>query len=342
MRLIKQLALGAALALAATTAVTAQEVTLRFQHFISPKGAIPALFITPWAEKIEAESDGRLKIEVYPAMQLGGTPPMLFDQIRDNIIDGGWAIPGYTPGRFLATEVFELPFIGSNNAEATSRALWDFYEKYMAEELSDVKILAVHVHGPGAFHTKDVTIDSVDDFKGLKLRAPTRIASKALEALGATPVGMPVPQLPESVSKGVVDGGVIPFEIVLPLKMHELANSHTIVGGDRALYNTVFIYGMNKSAYDRLPDDLKAVIDANSGPDAAAWAGRAMDQGDVPSFEAVKKSDNTMVTLSDDEVAKMKELTAPVIDQWIEDMTAKGYPAAQMVEDARALVAKYN
>ncbi len=342
MKTIHKALAGLALSAGLLAQASAQEVTLRMQHFISPKGAIPAHFIAPWAEKVEAESDGRIKVEVYPAMQLGGTPPMLFDQIRDNVIDGGWAIPGYTPGRFPGVEVFELPFIGSNSAENTSKAVYRFYEKYLTEELKEVKILAVHVHGPGAFHTKDVTIKSVDDISGLKLRAPTRIASQSLKALGAVPVGMPVPQLPEAVSKGVVDGGVIPFEIVPPLKMHELATAHTIVGGDRGLYNTVFIWGMNRGVYDRLPDDLKAVIDANSGEMAAAWAGRAMEKGDKPGLEITQASDNEVITLSEADVAKMKELTAPVIDAWIADMTEKGLPAAQMVEDARAFVAEYD
>ena len=239
-------------------------------------------------------------------------------------------------------EVFELPFIGSTSAEDTSRAVFEFYEKYMTEELKDVKVLAVHVHGPGVIHTKDVTIDSLDDFAGLKLRAPTRTGAKILGALGATPVGMPVPQLPEAISKGVVDGGVIPWEIVPPLKMHELATSHTMVGGNRALYNTVFIWAMNKSVYDGLDDELKAVIDANSGDMAAAWAGRAMDQGDGPGRALTEKSGNTMVTLDGADLEEMMALTQPIVDDWIAEMTEKGLPAAQMVEDAKAMVAQFD
>ena len=342
MNAFKATALAAGLALATASTALAQDVTLRFQHFISNKGAVPAHFILPWAEKVEADSGGRIKVEIYPAMQLGGTPPMLFDQIRDNVIDGGWAIPGYTPGRFPMTEVFELPFIGSTNAEATSKAAYEFYEKYLTDELAEVKILAVHVHGPGAVHTKGVEITSVEDFNGLKLRTPNRIASQSLEALGATPVGMPVPQLPEALSKGVVDGGVIPFEIVPPLKIHELATAHTTISGNRAFYNTVFIWGMNHSAYDALPDDLKAVIDANSGAMAAAWAGKAMDTGDIPGKKLTADSGNPIHELSEADVAKMKELTQPVIDAWIAEMTEKGFPAAEMVEDARAMVAQYD
>ncbi len=341
MKLGPILAGAMALALAAPAAV-AQEVTLRFQHFISNKGAVPAHFILPWAEKIEADSGGRIKVEIFPSMQLGGAPPAIFDQIRDNVIDGGWTIPGYNAGRFPGAEVFELPFISSTSAENTSKAAWAIYEKYLQDEFSDIKVLAMHVHGPGVIHTKGAVIDEVADFEGLKLRAPTRIASKILEAAGATAVGMPVPQLPESISKGVVDGGVIPWEIVPPLKIHELAESHTIVGGDRALYNTVFIWGMNKAVYDGLPDDLKAVIDANSGEMAAAWAGRAMDTGDGPGLKLTQDRGNNIVTLSDEEVAKLKALTEPIIEEWIAEVSAKGYPAAEMVADARALVASYD
>ena len=333
---------GALLAAGLATGAMAQEITLRFQHFISPRGAVPMNFMVPWIEKVQDESGGRIKIDLYPAMQLGGPPTALYDQIRDNVIDGGWAIPGYTPGRFPAAEVFELPFIGSMSAEKTSKALWEFYEKYLTDTFKDIKVLAVHVHGPGVIHTKGATVNGLADMKGLKLRTPTRIAAEVLAAAGSTPIGMPVPSLPEALSKGVVDGGVIPWEIVLPLKINELADAHTMMGGNRSLYNTVFIWGMNRDAYDRLPDDLKAVIDNNSGMMASQWAGRAMDEGDGVGLAKTSGGDNSIVTLSDEETAKFKALAEPVIEAWIQTMSEKGLPAAQMVEDARALVAKHD
>ncbi len=325
----------------AVTSAAAQDVTLRMQHFISNKGAIPRYFILPWAEKIQAESNGRIKVEIYPSMQLGGKPPALYDQMRDGVIDGAWTIPGYTPGRFPGAEVFELPFVSSTNAEASSRALWEFYEKYLTESFSDVHVVAMHVHGPGAIHLRDKQVTKLEDMQGLKLRTPNRVAGQLLAALGATPVGIPVPAFPESLSKGVVDGGVIPFEIVPPLKVQELATSHTIFGGDRAFYNTVFIWGMNKAKYESMPDDLKAIIDNNSGFEAAAWAGRAMDTGDVPGLTLVEETDNTINRLSDAETERFREAAEPIIAQWIDEMSGKGLPAAQMVEDARAMVAKY-
>ncbi len=332
----------AASALFSASQAVAQEVTLRFQHFISPKGSVPARFMVPWAEKVMKDSGGRIKIEIYPGMQLGGKPPALFDQIKDGVIDGGWAIPSYTPGRFPEVEAFELPFVSSTSAEATSRAAWEFTQKYMPAQMKQVKLLAVHVHGEGVIHKKGDPVMKLEDMKGLKLRGPSRQANKLLKKMGATPVGMPVPAFPEALSKGVVDGGVIPWEIVPPLKVHELANSHTEIGGDRALYNTYFIWAMNKASYDKLPDDLKKIIDANSGIETSAWAGRAMDEGDVGGKKVTMATDNKIVTLSDTERARWMELSAPLVTDWAKEMDGKGLAGAAMVKDARALIAKHS
>ena len=334
-------AIGAfALGLTATSAL-AQEVTLRCQHFLPPQGSVPAFFMAPWAEKIEADSGGRIKVELYPGMQLGGTPPALYDQIRDGVIDCGWALPAYTPGRFPDSEVFELPFMTSMDAEASSRAAWDFTQKWAAERFGDIHLIAVHVHGPGVVHKKGEAVDSLDDFAGLKLRGPSRQANALLETLGATPIGMPVPAFPEALSKGVVDGGVIPWEVVPGLKVHELAEAHTQISGDRALYNTFFIWGMNKAKYESLPDDLKAVIDANSGVETSGLAGAAMDKGDDIAETMITERGNQIVTLGDDIVAQLRTIGEAQTAAWIAEASAKGLDAAAMVEDARALVAKY-
>ena len=342
MKFTLKAALAGAVAITLTAGASiAQEVTLRCQHFVSPKAAVPLYFMQPWADKVMADSNGRIKVELYPGMQLGGKPPALYDQIRDGVIDCGWALPAYTPGRFPETEVFELPFMAGLNAEATSRAFWEFYEKHLTERLNDVHVVAVHVHGPGVIHKKGDPIMANADFNGLKLRGPSRQANQLLETLGATPVGMPVPAFPEALSKGVVDGGVIPWEIVVPLKVHELADSHTEIGGDRTLYNTTFIWGMNKDKYNSLPDDLKAVIDANSGIEASALAGKAMDTGDMKMREIVVGTGNPMHVLEGAPLDELKAIGAAQTEAWIADVTAKGLDGQAMVDDARALVAKH-
>ena len=328
----------AAAAMGLAGSATAQETTLRVQHFLSPEASIPKFFITPWAEAVEEQSDGRIAVEVYPAMQLGGAPPALYDQIRDGVIDGGWALPAYTPGRFPEAEVFELPFMTTMNAEESSRAAWEFTEKYLMDRLSDIHVCAVHVHGPGVIHTKGEPLASLDDFQGLKLRGPSRQANALLESLGAQPIGMPVPAFPEALSRGVVDGGVIPWEVVPSLKVEELADSHTQIGGDRALYNTFFIWGLNKATYEGLSDENRAVIDANCGMEASAAAGAAMDRGDTIAEEAIAARGNTIATLSDDVVSELRSIGNGQTKAWIEETTGMGLDGQAMVDDAKAMI----
>jgi len=335
--------LAGAVALALTSsAAFAQEVTLRFQHFISPKGAVPQHFMKPWAEKVMADSGGKIKIELYPGMQLGGKPPALYDQIRDGVIDGGWALPAYTPGRFPETEAFELPFISTKSAENTSKAAWEYAQKHLTKRMGDVHLIAVHVHGPGAIHTKGDPIVKAADFAGKKLRGPSRAANNLLTAMGATPVGMPVPAFPEALSKGVVEGGVIPWEIVVPLKVHELADSHAEVSGDKSMYNTFFIWAMNKDSYNNLSDELKKVIDANSGIETSAWAGRAMDIGDKAMKKIVSGTDNKIVMMSDEATAEIKAIADVQIADWVKAMDGNGLAGQAMLDDARALIEKHS
>ena len=339
MNLLKTTVIATVLGMTATAGY-AQEVTLRFQHFVSPNSANPKYFIEPWAKKVEEDSNGRIKIEIYPFMQLGGAAPEQYDLVRDGAIDGGWIIPGYTPGRFPEIEALELPFTTTKSGEQASIAAWRFTEKYLLDDMSDVHVLTTHMHGPGLVHKTGAPIEAVEDFAGLKLRGPSRPATLLLEKLGATPVGMPVPAFPEALSKGVVDGGVITWEMSPSLKLDELTDSHTDVAGDMALYNLFFIWAMNKDSYEAMPDDLKAVIDANSGEFAAAWAGRAHDIGDVDGRALMEDSGNEIAEISADVTAEMRALGDEVTAEWITDMNAKGFDGAQLVADAKAIVAE--
>ena len=333
----KSAALAALLGLAATTSF-AQEVTLRFQHFVSPKSANPTYFIQPWAEKVAKDSGGRIKVEIYPFMQLGGKAPSQYDLIRDGAIDGGWVIPGYQPGRFPEAEAMEMPFLVTKSAEEASKAAWLYTQKHLMDDFKDVHVIAAHMHGRGLVHKKGPAVKTVEDFAGLKLRGPSRPATLLLKKLGATPVGMPVPAFPEALSKGVVDGGVITWEMSPSLKLDELTDSHTDVAGDKSLYNLYFIWAMNKEKYESLPDDLKAVIDANSGFFASAWAGRAHDTGDKVGKQVMSDAGNEIATLSEAETARIQALGDEVIAEWVENVSSKGLDGAALIDDARAAV----
>ncbi|RZL06024.1 MAG: C4-dicarboxylate ABC transporter, partial [Rubrivivax sp.] len=120
-----------------------QVVTLRLHQMLPPQATIPARALVPWAQKVEADSGGRIKVQLFHAMQLGGAPPQLFDQARDGVVDLTWTVLGYTPGRFNKSEVFELPFM-SGSAEESSRAFQEYVEKNAADEFKDVRLIAVH------------------------------------------------------------------------------------------------------------------------------------------------------------------------------------------------------
>ena len=317
---------------------SAQEVTLRFQHFVSPLSANPTYFMQPWAEKVERDSGGRIKVELFPMMQLGGKAPDQYDLIRDGAIDGGWVIPGYQPGRFPEAEALELPFMVTKSGEEASKAAWVYTQKHLMDDFADVQVIAAHMHGPGIIHKKGAGLQSVEDMKGLKLRAPSRPATLLLDKLGAVPIGLPVPAFPEALAKGVLDGGVITWEMSPSLKLNELTDSHTDVAGDKSLYNLYFIWAMNKAKYEALPEDLKAVIDANSGFHASALAGRAHDTGDVEGKDLMSSDGNEIATLSEAETDRIRALGDEVTSDWITEMKAKGLDAEALVADARAAV----
>jgi TRAP-type C4-dicarboxylate transport system substrate-binding protein len=325
--------------LLSTTGAFAQEVTLRFQHFVSPASANPTYFMQPWADKIEADSNGRIKVELYPFMQLGGGAAEMYDLIADGAVDGGWVIPGYQPGRFPEAEALELPFMMTKSGEEASMAAWEFTQEHLMDDFADVHLIAAHMHGRGLVHKKGPAIREISDFDGLNLRGPSRPATLLLDKLGANPIGMPVPAFPEALAKGVLDGGVITYEMSPSLKLDELTDSHTDVSGDKSLYNLFFIWAMNKNSYADLPDDLKAVIDANSGAMASAWAGRAHDTGDEVGRQVLVDAGNELAEIAPEVTQAMVALGEEVIAEWIEEVTAKGLDGAGLVASARAKVA---
>jgi len=332
-------ALGAVAGLAFAGSAMAQTVTLRLHQFLPPQATIPAKAIVPWAQKIEAESGGRIKIQLFHAMQLGGTPPQLFDQARDGVADITWTVLGYTPNRFNKTEVFELPFM-SGSAEQSSRAIQEYVEKFAMDEFKDVKLLAAHTHGPGLFHTKQ-PVTGLESLRGMKIRGGSRIINNMLVKLGATPVGMPVPAVTDALSKGTIDGTTIPWEVTPSLKVTELVKNHTTFAGAEGLYTQTFALSMNKAAYDKLPPDLKKVIDNNSGIETAAFFGRAMDEGDKAGRAIAEKAGNNIVALDTAETQRWRRTASAVETDWINEVKGKGIDGAKLAAEARALIKKH-
>lgn len=340
---LKSLAVSLLLATAAPLALpaSAAEVTLRVQHFLPPNSATQVDLLEPWKAKLEQDSGGRIAVEIYPLMQLGGKAPQLYDQARDGVVDVVWTLPGYNAGRFPIASVFELPFM-SGNAETNSQAVEEFGELYLQQEFGEVHPLLWHAHGPGEIHVREKEINKMEDMAGLKIRAPSRLIGEALEALGATAVFMPVPQVPEQISKGVIDGAVLPFEVTRSLKIPELVKSHTILGGKRGLYTAVFFLGMNKGVWDALPDDLKAIVNASEGVPEAKRIGALWDVREQQGLQEAIDHGNKIIRLDEAETQRWIDKTQPVTDKWIQDMNAAGYDGAMLLSEALRLIDKYS
>jgi TRAP-type transport system periplasmic protein len=335
---------GVAAAVVTSSAVAlaqAPVVTLKFHTFMAPQSNVWLNMHKAWMDKVEKESGGRIKFEAYPAMQLGGTPVQLYDQAKDGVVDIIWTLPGNTAGRFPRVEVFELPFM-MTNAEATSKAYWEYVQTVAADEFKDVHVLALQVHGPGLIHTVDKPIKSAADLKGLKMRGPTRQVTKLLASVGATPVGLPLPGIPDAMSKGTIQGAVIPWEVVPSVKVHELTKFHSeFPSTGPALYTTTFVMAMNKAKYESLPADLKRVIDANSGMATSAWLGKTQQAGDPAGRKSATDRNNTVYTFSQAETEQFVKLSSQIDDEWVADMNKRGFDGNKLLSTAKALIDKH-
>jgi TRAP-type transport system periplasmic protein len=342
--LVRSSALAAALAMVGSGAALAQQapvVTLKFHTFMAPQSNVWKDMHNGWMDKVEKDSNGRIKFERYPAMQLGGTPAQLFDQAKDGVVDVVWTLPGNTSGRFPRVEVFELPFM-MTNAEATSKAYWEYLQTFAKDEFKDVHLIAVNVHGPGVIHSREKAVKGINDLKGMKVRGPTRQVTKLLSSLGATPVGMPLPQIPDAMSKGVIDAAVIPWEVVPSVKVNELTKfSSEFDPKLPALYTTTFVMAMNKAKYDSLPPDLKRVIDANSGIETSGWLGKTQQGNDPKGKATAVERNNTITQLTTADYDAFRKAADLVDDEWVKEMNGRNFNGKQLLDGAKALIQKH-
>ena len=329
--------LAAGLLLASLGSADAEPITLRLHTFNSPKAIAVQQFLLPWAKEIELRSEGRAIVQVYPAMQLGGRPSDLYAQARDGVVDIVWTLPGYTAGRFPLTEVFEMPFV-CGDAMATSQALTEFHELHMQDEYSDTYPLVFHAAAAGHIHTTNKQVLTLEDLAGLKIRAPSQASAEILKALGAVPVGMPVPQVYEALSRGVVEGAWIPWTIMRPFRLHEVTQYHMEV----SLFCPLFVMTMNRARYEGLPEDIRNIIDETTGPVLAKRLGRLWQDDEKPGRDIAVELGHPIVPLSDLERRRWRDVTQPVIDSWLGKVNAMGHDGMTLLEDARHLVDKYS
>ncbi|MCP1170399.1 TRAP transporter substrate-binding protein [Limimaricola litoreus] len=334
---IKPALAASALALVAGSAA-AQEHKFRLHHFLGAQAPAQTRMLEPWAEAVEENSGGQVEIEIFPSMTLGGRPQELVSQARDGVVDLVWTLNGYTPGLFPRTEVFELPTVYMNDPVATNLAMHDMFEEHLAEDFRGLEVMFLHVHAGQGIQMANKEVRSPEDLAGTSLRIPTRTGAWAIEALGANPVAMPVPELPQSLSKGVVDGAFIPWEIIPALSVQEQTD-YQIEGADRTRFGTsTFQVSMNQARWDSLPEDIQQAFRDASGRDWVAEMGRVWREVDDFGIKVATDAGNEHITLTEDETAAFMDRLAPVVERWTEDVSGKGIDGTALVETARGMI----
>ena len=329
--LLRALAAASALAVSAASAFAA-DTTLTISSWAPPTHGINAILWPRLIDEIEAATDGRVTAEVKYGL---ASPPAQMDLILDGAADMTWIFHGYTPGRFVATKLIELPGY-EGNAEAASVAYWRAHEKFLgeADEHRGVKLVALMTHGPGLLHT-DADVTSLADIEGMKLRLGGGVSGAVGEALGATGIRVPAPKVYETLASGAADGVMMPMEGKAGFKLYEVAkNTFTVPGG---FYRGSFALIMNEDAFEDLGDEDRAALDALFGEKASRIAGQVWDEIDGMGRKALDDADdNDLREASAEDAAKWEEMSAAIVKDVLAEVSGQGIDA----EGAQAFIAK--
>jgi TRAP-type C4-dicarboxylate transport system substrate-binding protein len=314
-------------------------VTLTFHHFLSPKAPPHSKIFEPWARNLEKISNGKIKVELFPSMSMGGKPNELYNQVRDGSADIVFTIAGYSAGVFSRSEVFELPTMQGRDSLKTAHIIKENFD-LIKEDYKDVKPILVGVAGNYMLHTSTKKIEGIDDLKGLKLRSPSRTGAWYISELGAEPVGMPLPDVPQALSKNAIDGAVLPMEIFPALKFQDLTKYSTELKNGGGFGNSVAVILMNKKRFESLSKELQGYIEQSAGEDLLTKYGQLMIDLEEPGKNLQRKSGGEVITLSADESDKFNEVGKKVVNKWVNEMKDKGIDGQKIVDTVRASIAK--
>jgi TRAP-type transport system periplasmic protein len=341
LHLVTATGLLAAFILWPLSALVAQERVLRFHHMLPEKSPQHQVIFLPWASKIAQASNGRLRVNVTAAMQLGGKPAELITQVEGHQVDIVWTLPGYTPGKFPRLEVFELPWIASSRASATSQALYEYYETYAREDLANVHVLAVWCHPSGVILNRDEPLLRPGDAAGRVLRVPSVVIGEALRSFGAEPKLVPAPQVLKELQEGAIAGALFPYEVIPTLKLSKEIRHITEFAGHRGFYTAVFLLAMSRKAYGSLDEDLRKVLDAHSGAALSAELGRMWDDIEEIGREDFAAGGGVVTFVKNDDYDAWVEASQTVNEAWKAKVGRAGIDGGKLIAAAKELVAKY-
>jgi TRAP-type transport system periplasmic protein len=326
---------SAALAVAFATlsaGANAADFELKLSHMFPPTHFIHTQALEPWARSIEEKSGGKVKITLFAAGSALGDATKQFDQVRAGVVDIAVGIPAIPRGRHPRSTLMELPFT-VKTASAGTHALMDIHQRYLKEDFPGTVILNLTITEPSAVHTKQPIAD-LEQLKGVRTRAPTPSVIAMLEAIGATPVGMPPGQIYESAERGVIDGNVMPWGPVGAFKLHELFKHHLNARIDAVVMYTL----INERKYQALPPDIRKLFD-DAGPHFTALWSRLWKETDDRAVETAIKGGGKVVDLSDDKRNAWRAKMRPVVDKYIEEQ-AKTVPNSREIYDAMVAALK--
>jgi TRAP-type transport system periplasmic protein len=315
--------------------------TLRFHHYLPADSVENVDWLTPWTRQIEADARGRLKIEIYPAMALGGKATELYEQVRTGAVDMIWTITGYSPGRFPRLEVFELPWVTDSDAIRASAAAWEFYERFAYDEFKDVKLLAISTTGKGTLFMRDREARRPGDLSQLPIRVPSPLVGQTIKTYGAVPKALAVPQLASALSNGEVAGLVTPYRMISTNKLGPLVNHVTEFQGNQALYTSVYLIVMNRARYLSLPQDVRHAIDDRSGHRLSALLGWQIDLWERDAQRSVRSAGAHVVDVDGDELELWKAASAEQIAAWIAKRDAAGDNGKMLLDAVRRIALQY-
>lgn len=332
MRLKIYLALSACAALIIGCTGTEEDSTIELSYSIFfPSTHIQCQTAMEWADEIEARSNGRVKITIFP----GGTltnAPQCYEGVVNGISDIGMSCFAYTRGRFPLLEGLDLP-VGYPDGLTATRAATELTMKYQPEEISDTKVLYVHAHGPGILASSK-PVESLADLQGLKIRA-TGLSSKIVESLGGVPVGMSQPETYEALQKGVVEATLCPIETLKGWNQGEVVEY--VTDSSATGYTTSMFVAMNINTWDNLPADIQEIITEVSA-EFVDRHGQAWDQADEEGRAYVSELNKKIITLSEEENSRWREKIQPLLDGYVQSAEDTGLPGEPFLSDLQNFV----
>jgi len=327
------LLLALAVALLGTAAAQGAEVTLRFAHFWPANSKQNTDIFQAWAEAVEEDSDGRIKVETYPSDTLAPAD-RAYQAAVNGVTDIAATAQAYTAGRFPLSQIVELPPFGETAIEGSCVAEKLYQEGALDQEYDDTHVLFLFTHGPGYLHTKERPVHEPEELKGLRIRRPTAVVAGMLEHYGASPVGMPAPEVYQSLQRGVIDGLTMPWEGMRVFRLTDLTRYHVEV----PLYRLLFVMTMNKNTYRSLPQDLQQVIDDNSGLEWARKAGQVFHEIDEAERESAAASPNQEIFAGEDVVQAWQPAIDRMIENYLRRLEEDGLPARQVFDQAQSVL----